>query len=132
MSFSRLKKDELLKVAESFGVDVDPSVNKDIIIAELTEMGVTFEDATRHNAVEPEVALEIQAEVAVEHAQAKAAERQELIKMERENKTYEVRGYKFTSSAPFALVSELDAEWITDNVEGFRYAKPREAAEFYS
>lgn len=132
MSFNKMKKEELLKVAAEFAVEVDPTAVKDVIIAELAESGVTFEDAVKFEAVEPEVAETIKEEVAVEQAEAKAAEPQEVIKMERENGTYEIRGYRFTKDAPYALVSESDAEWITDNVDGFRYAKPREVAEFYS
>lgn len=54
-----------------------------------------------------------------------------LIRMERENPTYNVRGYKFTYDHPFCLVSEVDAEYLTSNIEGFYYATPKEAAEFY-
>lgn len=55
-----------------------------------------------------------------------------LLKMERENPRYEVRGHKFTRDNPFALVKESDADYILQNVEGFKVASPREAKEFYS
>ena len=54
-----------------------------------------------------------------------------LLKMERENGSYEVRGYKFTKQHPYALVKSTDAEYIVENIEGFYYASPKEAAEFY-
>jgi len=131
MSFSKLKKDELVAIAVEFGVELESTDNKDTVIAKLAEDGVTYEDAVRMQTVAPEIVEEVKVEVEAEREQVKADEPKELIKMERENGTYEVRGYRFTKASPFALVSESDAEWITDNVEGFRYAKPREAAEFY-
>lgn len=54
-----------------------------------------------------------------------------LVKMERENPRYDIRGYKFTRKDPFALVKEDDADYILSNVEGFKVASPREAKEYY-
>jgi hypothetical protein len=54
-----------------------------------------------------------------------------LIRMDRENPTFQIRGYKFTQQSPFALVTEEDAEYLVDLNEGFYYATPKEAAEFY-
>jgi hypothetical protein len=52
--------------------------------------------------------------------------------MSRQNPTYEIRGYRFTRQHPFVPVTEDDANWILENVEGFSIASPREAKEFYS
>jgi hypothetical protein len=52
--------------------------------------------------------------------------------MTRQNGTYEVRGHKFTKVHPFLPVSEDDANYILDNIEGFKIATPREAEEYYS
>lgn len=131
MSFTKLKKDELLAVAEEFAVDVEASDNREVIIAKLAEDGVTYEDAVKMKTVESDTVEEVEEAQAAEQAKAKADEPQELLKMERENGTYEIRGYRFTKANPFGLVSESDAEWITDNIPGFRYAKPKEAAEYY-
>lgn len=54
-----------------------------------------------------------------------------LIKMERENPHYEVRGYAFTQKNPFALVKERDADFVLSHNDGFKVASPREAKEFY-
>ena len=44
MSFKDLKKDELLAVADYFGVEVKKTDNKDTIVAALGEDGVSFEE----------------------------------------------------------------------------------------
>jgi len=54
-----------------------------------------------------------------------------LLKMERDNARYDVRGHKFTRDNPFALVQVDDASYILENIEGFKQASPREAKEFY-
>jgi hypothetical protein len=131
MSFETLKKEDLLKIAEEFGTEVKPNDTKAVIIAALNEDGVTWEQAAQLDKQVAEKDAELREEKAVADAKAKAEEPQALLRMMRENSTYEVRGYRFTKSHPFAVVAESDAEWIVDNVEGFRYATPREAQEFY-
>lgn len=131
MSFETLKKEDLLKIAEEFGSDVKPSDTKAVIIAALNEDGVTWEQAAQLDKQVAEKDAELRAEKKVADAEAKAQEAPALLKMQRENGTFEVRGYRFTKTHPFAVVPESDAEWIVDNVEGFRYATPREAQEFY-
>ncbi len=54
-----------------------------------------------------------------------------LIKMTRENPLFEVRGYRFTQSHPYALVDAGDANYILQNEDGFRQAFPAELEEFY-
>lgn len=131
MSFETLKKEDLLKIAEEFGTEVKPSDTKAVIIAALNEDGVTWEQAAQLDKQVAEKDAELKAERVEETAKAKAEEPQALLRMMRENHTYEVRGYRFTKGHPFAVVAESDAEWVVDNVEGFRYATPREAQEFY-
>jgi hypothetical protein len=131
MSFETLKKEDLLKIADEFGTDVKPSDTKAVIIAALSEDGVTWEQAAQLDKQVAEKDAELREEKAVADAEAKANEAQALLRMMRENATFEIRGYRFTKTHPFAVVAESDAEWITDNVDGFRYATPREAQEFY-
>ncbi|QIN94017.1 hypothetical protein PP459_gp217 [Streptomyces phage Wakanda] len=131
MSFETLKKEDLLKIAEEFGSDVKASDTKAVIIATLNEDGVTWEQAAQLDKQVAEKDAELKAEKKVADAEAKAQEEQALLRMMRENGTFEVRGYKFTKTHPFAVAAASDAEWIVDNVEGFRYATPREAQEFY-
>ncbi len=131
MSFESLKKDELLAIAEEFGVEVKPTDTKATIIAGFVEDGVTWEDAVKFNDAAAQQNEVIEEEKAVERQEAIDSGPKQLIKMTRANGTYEVRGYTFKKSHPFAIVSESDAEWITENVDGFQYATPKEAAEFY-
>jgi hypothetical protein len=131
MSFETLKKDDLLRIAEEFGTDIKPTDTKAIIIAALNEDGVTWEQAAVFDqaVAERDEILKIGKMIAEEDA--KAAEAKVLLKMNRANGSYEIRGYKFTRTHPYGIVAESDALWITDNIEGFRYATPREASEFY-
>lgn len=55
-----------------------------------------------------------------------------LLKMVRRNYSYEIRGYRFTATHPFVLVSESDAEYLVEVDRGFRYATPKEAKDYYS
>jgi hypothetical protein len=55
-----------------------------------------------------------------------------LIKYERQNPSFEVLTYKFTSEHPFLLVRPEDADYIVRNIPGFRPALETEAQEFYS
>lgn len=54
-----------------------------------------------------------------------------LLKMERDNPRYDIRGYSFTQQNPFALVKDRDADFILSHNDGFKVASPREAKEFY-
>lgn len=53
-----------------------------------------------------------------------------LVKMERDNPTYEIRGYRFTREKPYHLVNAADAGTILRE-DGFRQAYPDELEEFY-
>jgi len=54
-----------------------------------------------------------------------------LLKMERDNPSYQIRGHKFTRDNPFALVKTEDASYILEHIDGFKQASPKEAKEFY-
>lgn len=161
MSFVKLKADELrLLAAEGFAVDVPEGATKPQILAALSENGITWDQALQspflpesyRPVVEetvvptapPEVvttsALKgettVQPAVIIENTPpvvtaSTTVPDTVLIKMSRENPRYDIRGYKFTKDHPFALVRSDDAEYIVSEVEGFGYATPREAKEFY-
>ena len=57
---------------------------------------------------------------------------QVLVKMERNNHSYEIRGYAFSQEHPFMAMSESEAQRIFDTEVGFRIATPREAQEYYA
>jgi hypothetical protein len=146
---------------ENFGVEVPETATKPQIIAALAENGVTWEMAKVYDKNAAAVAAEEEdVEVAPQPApgvittetlKAKPETVQEteieqpapvqvsvtpaqevlLLKMERENPRYEVRGYKFTQKNPFVLVKSSDADFILTHEEGFKQATPKEAKEFY-
>lgn len=133
-SFKELTVPELKAVAEQFAVDLDGKTKKADIIAEIQEMGVTWEMYAA--TLEPE---EEEAEEELALFEAPLVEEEEVededdyvvVKMIRTNFTYEIRGYKFTRQHPYALVKEEDADYLIEVDEGFRMASPRELKEFY-
>ena len=137
MSFQQLKKDILFQVAEDFAVDLPEGDKDDItkaeIIAALNEDGVTWD---MYKKAFPDVmeqddkpTVDDKPETEVEFT---APKKQVLVKMKRNNGTYVVRGYKFTKEHPYLPMDEEDANYVTENVEGFVITNPREAEEFYS
>jgi hypothetical protein len=128
MSFETLKKEDLLKIADEYGVDTKPTDTKAVIIAALAEDGVNWDDVAKVDKTVAEQDAVIKEEATV----AKQNGPKQLLRMMRANSSYEIRGVKFTKEHPFALVAEEDAEFITENdPEGFRYATPKEAANYY-
>lgn len=55
-----------------------------------------------------------------------------LVRMRRENPSYEIYGYKFTKEHPFVAMSVEDAQLIFDTEDGFTPATPREAENYYN
>ena len=137
MSFVQLKKDLLVQVAEDFAVDLPEDATKKDIIDRLEEDGVTWDmykeaypsvmDQDEKDADEADAEEEVKPEV-----EFKAPEKKVLLKMTRANGTFVVRGYTFTKAHPYLPVSEDDAVYITENIEGFKIANPRELEEYYS
>lgn len=132
MSFETLKKEDLLKIADDYGVDVKPSDTKAVIVAALAEDGVNWDDVAKTDKTVAEIDADIKEDETNKAAEAKAQLPKQLVRMLRANGTYEIRGYVFKREHPFALVAEDDAEFIVENdPEGFRYATPKEAQAFY-
>jgi len=149
-SFNDLDLEELRRTAvEDFAVDIKATDNKKTVLAALVEDGVKWEqyatlrglNTVKSNAPAPppvgvfEQPVVRDEEVEIITAQpldANPAVQKYLLKMERENVRYDVRGYKFTQEHPYALVSPEDAEYILTNEKGFRQAWPSELEEFYS
>lgn len=135
MSFDKMKVDELRKIADDFAVDVDPKDNKAIVIAKLSENGVTWDYYQKQlDDAEKAAANADNAPVApvFDEPVEKAGEERVLLRMTRDNGTFEVRGVRFTRANPYAIVPESDADAILDMYEGFRIASPKEVREFYS
>ena len=128
MSLKNLKVAELREVAEEFGVDLDGVTKKADILKALEAEGVSEEVYANFVGAEHEEAPE-----APEVPAAKKIEGPEVVvKMERENPTFEVFGFVFTKRHPFVVMSAEDAQRIFDSEKGFRQATPRETQEYYS
>lgn len=133
MSFEKMKVDELRAIADDFAVDIDPKDNKNVVISKMVENGVTWDYYQKSIGAEPEenpapiVAPTPKFDNAPEPDEEKV-----LLRMTRENGTFEVRGAKFTRTNPYAIVREQDADYILEKYEGFRIASPKEVREFYS
>jgi hypothetical protein len=133
MIFENLSKTELRKVAEEFGVEIEDGAKKHEMITAIETDGVTWDMYKKAfpDVEEPAEQVQQTNEAPVESKPVKASD-QVLMKMTRKNPTYEIRGHRFTRKHPFALVSSDDANYIVENIDGFRIASPREAEEFYS
>lgn len=128
MSFETLKKEDLLKIADDYGVDTKPTDTKAVIIGALLEDGVNWDDVAKMDKTVAEQDAILKEEKVVEKTNGP----KQLLKMLRANGTYEIRGVIFKREHPFALVPEEDAEYIVENdPNGFRYATPKEAADYY-
>jgi hypothetical protein len=130
--FEALKKARLREVAEEFGVDIEEDATKNEIIRALDTDGVTWDMYQKAFPETEPVAEQPKTESAPAPVEKKVVSNQVLMKMTRGNPTYQIRGYTFTRRHPFVLVSSEDANYIIDNVDGFRIASPREAEEYYS
>lgn len=54
-----------------------------------------------------------------------------VVKMDRNNRTYQVFGYEFTRENPYMLVTADEADVLIEEVGGFRAASSRELREYY-
>jgi len=128
MSFDTLKIKELREIAESFAVDLPPKTTKQQLILLLEEEGVTYDTYRRFFESE-----KVEDETIPRSQPVKGIENEEivLVKMDRENFSYEVMGFTFTKQHPFSPMRISQAQSIFDLHQGFRLATPREAQEFY-
>jgi len=139
--FMTLKKPELMAVAKEFGTDFDEAWTKPEIIKAMEDDGVYWDDYQRfvktvddeNERLTEETLGEASHTPATDEAEEKEEEKGDriLIRMIRKNPTYDIRGARFTQAKPFAFLEEDDAEWVIENVEGFRIALPKEVRAFY-
>jgi hypothetical protein len=129
MSFSTMKVSELKDVADYFAVDLDGVKGKPAILAALEEEGITFEMYSKFvSAEKAEPDLLPKQEKKAVPANANLV----LVRMDRENPSYEINGHMFTREHPYVAMSEEDAEFIFETQEGFRMATPKEIQEYYN
>lgn len=144
MSFQTLNKDVLQDVANEFGVEWShENPTKAQMLKDFEEEGITWDLYKKafpdpdDDDVEEEATVEAVEEVNVEEVKAAAVKAQQrpamvLVKMERTNPTYEVRGYRFTQSHPYLVVKSEDADFLVTSKAGFRMATPSEVEQYYS
>ncbi len=132
MSFTELKISELKKVAGSFAINTDGLKTKKELIAALEEEGITYQMYSKFDNAEKQDLETPPIEKAAKEKKILKTTNQVLIKMERNNLSYETSGYRFTREHPFVAMSENEAQKIFDTDEGFRIATPREAQEYYA
>lgn len=131
MAFDDLKKDEIIQIAEDFGVDLEGATNNEARVALIIDSGVTWEMyETFKNASIDDDLVENGQEPDDDDAGEAAEKKEYLVKMERKNGTYSYWGVTFKREHPFKLVDEATLEALIEH-GGFRQALPREAEEFY-
>ena len=128
MSFDTLKVSELKKVADSFGVDLPEKANKQVILLELADQGITYDMYSRFSDTDK---VELEKPVSLKKVPLDKTKTL-LVRMDKANPSYTVFGYTFTQDHPFIAMSEDDAQRIFDTEPGFRPATPKEAQEFYN
>jgi hypothetical protein len=137
MSFDKLNATELRKVVENFvgETEAKDAKNKNELLAILADEGVSFsmyQSLSKSDKADPE-------EVLAPRSQAQDPtkvdvdnlDHQVVLKMERENGTFQAYGITFTKDHPFAVVSEEQANQICTTFQGFRPALPMELKEYY-
>jgi parvulin-like peptidyl-prolyl isomerase len=131
MSFTDLKIADLRKVAETFAVDLGTEKSKAVIIAQLEEEGITYQMYDKFLGAEKE---EIEVPALEKKKREKTLKQEDtlLVKMERNNHSYQTMGYTFSTEHPFVAMATSDAQKIFDMETGFRVATPREAQEYYA
>lgn len=124
-----LNRDQLVLVAESYGVDgLTPRIGKAKIIGLLDAEGVSFDSFLGSLAKDGGGEAE---PVQAEPTTPKIGDDAVLLKMTRPNPTYEVGSYRFTQEHPFVLVDPASADWILENTPGFAIASPKEVKAYY-
>lgn len=131
--FMSLKKDKLVHVASEFGVDFDPAQTKREIVDAMEAEGVSWQYYEQLVKTVEDVNERLANEVLEEPTQDEEVAEGErvLVRMTRKNPRYDVRGATFTQEKPFAFLSEDDAAWVVENIEGFRPALQKEVRDFY-
>lgn len=159
MSFENLNKDELTKVAKFFNkeivvADEEKGPSKKELIAALVADGATgpvswddyknvylgpeTDNDGEDKPDEPEADEPVEDSPEPEEEKSAPVEGGEpsgnmvLIKMERKNATFDIRGMRFSKEHPYRSVEAEVAEEIIENVPGFRMALPSEVRDYYN
>ena len=137
MAFKDLPADELKKVAEFFVVDVvsvkEEPTKKELLAALASgDDPVTWEQYEElYLKVENKPAPVVEDETVTDDDEP-VKELSTVLKMERPNGMFSIRGYVFTQEHPYRPVTDEDADWIVTHEHGFRRATTQEVADYYS
>ena len=139
MSLQSLKREDLLAVAEYFAVELEgenPTKNEVLAALAAGKEPVTWEQYKSmflpNQKVDSVEANQESSKLVEDTSNSLADGKILLIKMERANTRYDIRGYTFTKEHPIRPVDEESAEYILEHEEGFRQARPSELEEYYS
>lgn len=128
-NFNSLSRQQLNDAADRFGIEIDNRWSSNTLAGKLIEAGITIDQIQGAEEV-----LGVSATVptsAVDHFTAPSDSSRVVVFMDRQNKSFSIMGFKFTSDHPYVVMDESDALMICDLSEGFRIAHPTEAAKFY-
>ena len=129
MSFDTLKVKELREIADSFGVELTVKATKQEIIMALEEEGVDFNTYARFSGAEK---VEVQPGPDARPQPIDVSNPDVvLVKMVRDNMSYQVGNYVFSKEHPFVPMPTEHAQRLFDSSNGFILATPREVQEFY-
>lgn len=137
-SFQEMKRSELDKVADEFAVDISDVSNKAQLIERLEDEGVTFEEWQRMQQIAENDMESPDPEVQDDSVEEKSTETNKkdeetyLVKMERENPSFDAVGKTFTRDHPFMVCTKKEVDELMYNYTGFRMASPAEVEEYYS
>lgn len=128
-----MKVAELREVADAFGVDTTDesgkALSKKLLLAALAEEGVTSEEYAKFEDAE-----KVDVEVDEPAPKKKVSSGPDiLVKMNRANGTFEIKGHRFTREHPYIAMSQEEAQEIFDyDPRGFTIATPAQVQEYYS
>jgi hypothetical protein len=159
-SLQALKKEELQKLAHKFEIAITEDTTKTDILDLLSEEGVTYatykkffidppveedfvwEEEGGHLIEEKEdngiitTATLAPSNEDVELESVKVEKpgngKSVLVKMDRQNPSFEALGWHFTKEHPYVLMPSDEASHFLDSFEGFRLATPTEAQSYYA
>lgn len=138
MSFNDMTLIDLKKIADDFGVESPVKITKQKLISLLEEEGVTHSVYEHFNKLgkETEERKPMQQENIVfqspETFTYAVQQPRYLVKMERDNFSFQAGRFSFSKEHPYVAMSEAEANDLFARYSGFRLATPQEVQNFYA
>lgn len=142
-SIEKLRKDELITLANEFGVELNDDATKVEILARLKEDGVdndvaksffdrtVSEEEVHSDTSSPEAEQEAEGKEAEPEPKTSVSEEKIIVLMTRRTGSFSGPGYKFTQNHPFQALERDFAESLISKNKGFRQATETEVKSFY-